>query len=81
VVVEYAVVVVGTGRVPLVIVTVEDFVVSTKTVVVATLGEFLVNGLVMLIEGKEPVVVDEVKPSFGLSGLYDDEVAFPVVVV
>ena len=56
-VVEYAVVVVGTGTVPLVIVTVEDFVVSTKTVVVATLGEFLVNGLVMLIEGKEPVVV------------------------
>ena len=79
-VVEYAVVVVGTGTVPLVIVTVEDFVVSTKTVVVATLGEFLVNGLVTLIEGK-PEVVDEVKPSFGLSGLYDDVVAFPVVVV
>ena len=79
-VVEYAVVVVGTGTVPLVIVTVEDFVVSMKTVVVSMLGEFLVNGLVMLIEGKEPVVV-EVKPSFGLSGLYDDEVAFPVVVV
>lgn len=75
-----AVVVVGT--VPSLIVTVEASVVVAKTVVVvSTLGEFLVNGSVMLIEGKEPVVVDEVKPSFGLSGLYDDEVAFPVVVV